>query len=543
MTVCMFDGTLGNSGRIKVTPFTGLFNQAHYIYGIATQSINAGEDGYITIDGKVRNVDTTGALVGEVWVDGDVLYAKPNDAGRLTKVTPADNELRMPIASVVHAHTNGTLEVRVLPFNENMIAKRADKWTTARTITLSGDVSGSASVDGSANVTITTTVQPNSVALGTDTTGNYMVDITAGSGISVSHTQGEGSTATITNSAPNVTTDITTTHTSTNVVVNSSDGTDGTINSATQMLAGVMSAVDKTKLDGIEAGATGDQTASEILTLLKTVDGSGSGVDADLLDGQEGAYYLNASHINTGTLALDRLPTIPNTKISGLGTASTRNVGTGAGNVMEVGAFGIGRAAYGDMVINDFNNILTAGASGIYRGSNTALNKPTGAGGDGSSLLRLSYDSNTENQLLFPSGYDDNNFYLRSRTFDNYSEWRKITHSGNLLTSTGQSTEYPMTQKAVTDALNSRGAIAGSNTANGYVKLDNGLIIQWGTTGTTATIFPIAFPNAGLQVVVQINYNVYGTFSGQDVYVSGITQTGFSRTRYAAGCTWIAIGY
>ena len=44
-------------------------------------------------------------------------------------------------------------------------------------------------------------------------------------------------------------------------------------------------AADGTKLDGIEAGATADQTASEILTAIKTVDGSGSGLDADLLDG------------------------------------------------------------------------------------------------------------------------------------------------------------------------------------------------------------------------------------------------------------------
>ena len=200
----------------------------------------------------------------------------------------------------------------------------ATKWTTARTITLSGDVTGSVSVDGSANVTITTTVQPNSVALGTDTTGNYMVGITAGSGISVSHTQGEGSTATITNSAPNVTTDITTTHTSTNVVVNSSDGTDGTINAATQTLAGVMSAADKTKLDGIEVGATGDQTANEILTSLKTVDGSGSGLDADLLDGQEGAYYLNASNINAGTIDDTRLPVTITSSTTGNAATATK---------------------------------------------------------------------------------------------------------------------------------------------------------------------------------------------------------------------------
>lgn len=200
----------------------------------------------------------------------------------------------------------------------------ATKWTTARTITLSGDVTGSVSVDGSANVTITTTVQPNSVALGADTTGNYMVGITAGSGLSVSHTQGEGSTATITNSAPNVTTDITTTHNNTSVVVNSSDGTDGTINSATQTLAGVMSAADKTKLDGIEVGATGDQTANEILTLLNTVDGSGSGLDADLLDGQEGAYFLDASNINAGTIDDARLPVTITSSTTGNAATATK---------------------------------------------------------------------------------------------------------------------------------------------------------------------------------------------------------------------------
>lgn len=73
----------------------------------------------------------------------------------------------------------------------------ATKWTTARTITLSGDVSGSVSVDGSANVTITTSVQPNSIALGTDTTGNYVASVTQGTGISVIGTAGEGWSPTV----------------------------------------------------------------------------------------------------------------------------------------------------------------------------------------------------------------------------------------------------------------------------------------------------------------------------------------------------------
>lgn len=68
------------------------------------------------------------------------------------------------------------------------------------TVSLSGDVTGSASATltnlANGTVSITTTIQPDSVALGTDTTGNYVASITAGAGISGSASS-EGSTPTI----------------------------------------------------------------------------------------------------------------------------------------------------------------------------------------------------------------------------------------------------------------------------------------------------------------------------------------------------------
>ena len=48
---------------------------------------------------------------------------------------------------------------------------------------------------------------------------------------------------------------------------------------------------------------------------LKT--GADSGLDADLLDGAQGAYYLNASNLNAGTVSVDRLAGTYNISISG----------------------------------------------------------------------------------------------------------------------------------------------------------------------------------------------------------------------------------
>jgi hypothetical protein len=49
-------------------------------------------------------------------------------------------------------------------------------------------------------------------------------------------------------------------------------------------------------------------TAAALLAKILTVDGAGSGLDADLLDGQHGAYYLNAGNLNAGTVPLAQIP-------------------------------------------------------------------------------------------------------------------------------------------------------------------------------------------------------------------------------------------
>ena len=90
----------------------------------------------------------------------------------------------------------GTVDV----FNDSgtllVNAPTATKWAEARTITLAGDLTGNVSIDGNQNVTLTATVAADSVALGTDTTGDYVASVAAGTAITVSGT-GEGAAVTI----------------------------------------------------------------------------------------------------------------------------------------------------------------------------------------------------------------------------------------------------------------------------------------------------------------------------------------------------------
>ena len=60
-----------------------------------------------------------------------------------------------------------------------------------------------------------------------------------------------------------------------------------------------MAPADKAKLDGVESGATADQTAGEILDAVKSVDGAGSGLDADLLDGVQASSFARYTNAHT----------------------------------------------------------------------------------------------------------------------------------------------------------------------------------------------------------------------------------------------------
>ena len=126
----------------------------------------------------------------------------------------------------------------------------------------------------------------------------------------------------------NVTTNITITHNSSNVVVNSSDGSNGTINVATASSAGVMSAADKVKLTslpsspitGVDEVAPGTSTGTPIdVTTLN----SAVSVKSMAYNGTTNVGHVPAGGSNTTFLRGDGTWQVPTNTSGGTVTGVT----------------------------------------------------------------------------------------------------------------------------------------------------------------------------------------------------------------------------
>lgn len=116
------------------------------IQGIARSSIWK-----VTVGGTVNGVDFA--------PDDALMYSVP-----LTSYYKIDNTFISEVLSINGEKGHVTLNAAdVGALGLHAIADAAAKWETARTITLAGAVKGSASMDGSANVTITTTMAPGTI--------------------------------------------------------------------------------------------------------------------------------------------------------------------------------------------------------------------------------------------------------------------------------------------------------------------------------------------------------------------------------------------
>ena len=182
---------------------------------------NAGHLDVMTTSGTITfgTTDIVFSEVAETTVysagNGLTLTGTTFAAGAGTGVTVNANDIAIGQSvgtgdTVTFATVNANLTGNVtgnLTGNVTGNADTATAWATGRSLTLSGDVTGTATgIDGSGNIAVTTTIAADSVALGTDTTGNYVsTGAVSGNGLSGS-ASAEGATFTVTSNATNANT-------------------------------------------------------------------------------------------------------------------------------------------------------------------------------------------------------------------------------------------------------------------------------------------------------------------------------------------------
>lgn len=163
-------------------------------------SIDGSADATLTATVAANSValgtDTTGNYVASIANGSYITGGGVGSEG--AALTIGVNATKTNISNTVVARDgDGNFSAGTITATLSGNASTATKLATARTISLTGDVTGSASFDGSANASITATIAANSVVLGTDTTGNYVAGLTAGTGITISGTAGEGWSPTV----------------------------------------------------------------------------------------------------------------------------------------------------------------------------------------------------------------------------------------------------------------------------------------------------------------------------------------------------------
>jgi hypothetical protein len=145
-----------------------------------------------------RTISFGGDLSGSATFDGTqdiTINATLDSDSSVNSLTGTDNQI--DVSASVGAVTLSLPETINVDTSGN--AATATALETSRVIELSGDISGSASFDGSASISISATIEPNSVSLGTDTTGNYVASASAGAGIIISGSGSENANITIEN--------------------------------------------------------------------------------------------------------------------------------------------------------------------------------------------------------------------------------------------------------------------------------------------------------------------------------------------------------
>jgi hypothetical protein len=360
-------------------------------------------------------------------------------------------------------------------------------------VILTGDVAGtgsvSASVGADVTVSVAATVQPSSVALGTDTTGQYASTITAaGSGLTATSANANGATAyTITSNASAssgngtiVLRDSTGSFSAGNVTANSfikAGGTssqflkgDGSVDTNTYITSASIGngtltlAVSGSGLSG-SASFTANQSGGSTFTVTSNAtasSGAGTLVLRNSLGGFEaGAIVadsfsgngssltsLNASNLSTGTVSNSRL-NVASTSGLGISTFSSSNFAVDSTGLVTIKSGGVANSNLANSTITLGSSTLTLGAttSAVTGLTSLAATNFYGGGANITSLNASNISAGTIGVSYLPSNIPITNLASSGITFGSTFQalGTTITTFAGLTAISGTSTGSPTT--------------------------------------------------------------------------------------------------
>lgn len=106
-------GAQGQRPKVALAQANNDSNSADTI-GLVNETIADNAEGFVCTNGTITNINTTGSLQGETWVDGDVLYLSGSTAGAITNVKPVAPIHTVIVGFVIYAHASqGKIFVKV----------------------------------------------------------------------------------------------------------------------------------------------------------------------------------------------------------------------------------------------------------------------------------------------------------------------------------------------------------------------------------------------------------------------------------------------